>query len=85
VVQKEWPVNDIPFTHDNIPIEIKAKGKIIPEWKMDTLNLVGLLQYSPVKSDQPAESIILIPMGAARLRISSFPVIGEGENAMRWK
>ena len=85
VIQKEWPVNDLPFTHDNIPIEIKATGKIIQEWNTDSLDLVGLLQASPVKSDQPAESITLIPMGAARLRISSFPVIGEGEDAIEWK
>ena len=51
---------------------------------MDSLNLVGLLQSSPVKSDQLEEEITLIPMGAARLRISSFPVIGEETDAVEW-
>ena len=37
--------------------------------------MVGLLQQSPVRSDEPVETITLIPMGAARLRISAFPVI----------
>jgi hypothetical protein len=36
-----------------------------------------------VRTDQPVESIHLIPMGAARLRISSFPVIG-GDDAHQW-
>ena len=35
-------------------------------------------------SDQPVETVTLIPMGAARLRISAFPVIGNGSNAHEW-
>ena len=35
----------------------------------------------PVKSAEPVETVTLIPMGAARLRIASFPVIGEGPDA----
>ena len=80
VVKKAWPSSDQPFTHENIPLEIKATGKIIPEWKMGELKLVGLLPLSPVRSNQPAETITLIPMGAARLRISSFPVIEGNSN-----
>ena len=75
VVKRAWPASDQPFTQENIPLELRTTGKIIPEWKMDELNLVGLLPQSPVPSDQPGETITLIPMGAARLRISAFPVI----------
>jgi hypothetical protein len=42
------------------------------------------LQPSPVKSDQPTDTVTLIPMGAARLRITSFPVIGQGPDAHTW-
>ena len=45
---------------------------------------MGKLQASPVKSDQPTETVTLIPMGAARLRITAFPVIGEGPDAHVW-
>jgi hypothetical protein len=62
-----------PFTPDTTPIEIKTTGRKIPEWQMDNLGLVGLLQMSPAFSEQPVETITLIPMGAARLRISAFP------------
>jgi len=75
VLKKAYPSNDMPFTQEGAPIEIKAKGKIIPEWGMDSTFLVEELPLSPVVSDQPIEEITLIPMGAARLRISSFPVI----------
>jgi len=37
--------------------------------------MVGKVPQSPVKSDEPVEKIILIPMGCARLRIASFPTI----------
>ncbi|MHB8865124.1 MAG: beta-L-arabinofuranosidase domain-containing protein [Pirellulaceae bacterium] len=85
IVQRDWPPSDMPFTLDGVPLELVGFGKRIPEWEMDELGLVGLLQPSPVKSDQPTEKITLVPMGAARLRISSFPVIGEGPEAHLWK
>jgi len=74
VVKKEYPESDMPFTPETAPIEIRATGKKIPAWTVDENFLVGLLPDSPVTTDQPAETIILLPMGAARLRISSFPV-----------
>ena len=68
-----------------MPIAFRAKAKRIPAWKMDALDLVGKLQDSPVKSNEPTETITLIPMGAARLRISAFPQIGEGARSYEWK
>jgi hypothetical protein len=73
-----------PFTPATAPIELRAPAKQIPEWKLDTLGLVGKLQASPVKSDQPTETVTLIPMGASRLRITAFPVIGQGPDAHTW-
>jgi hypothetical protein len=73
-----------PFTPATAPIELRVPAKRIPEWKLDSLGLVGKLQPSPVKSDQPTETVTLIPMGEARLRITAFPVIGQGENAHTW-
>jgi len=75
VIKKGYPESDMPFTHEGTPIEIKAKGKLIPDWIMDKTNLVNELPMSPVVNKEPIDEITLIPMGAARLRISSFPVI----------
>jgi DUF1680 family protein len=84
VAKKDWPKSDMAFTQEGSPIELRAKGKRIDEWKLDYLGLVGLLQDSPVKSKEPTEDITLIPMGAARLRVASFPVIGDGPDAHQW-
>jgi hypothetical protein len=46
--------------------------------------MAGEVEPGPVKSIEPVEEITLIPMGAARLRISSFPRIGDGPDAQVW-
>lgn len=84
LVKKDWPATNMPFTHEGTPLELRSKGKRIAEWKSDYLGLVGLLQESPAKSTEPVEAITLIPMGAARLRISAFPRIGDGPDAHQW-
>ena len=63
---------------------LQAKAKRVPAWQQDRRGLVGVLQPSPVKSGEPEETITLIPMGAARLRIAVFPVIGTGPDAHDW-
>jgi len=85
VVHKSWPDDDQPFEATAAPIELRAKAKKIPTWQKDHLGLVGRLQPSPVKSNEPTETVTLIPMGCARLRISSFPTIGSGPEAHEWK
>jgi hypothetical protein len=84
VVHKPGELAAQPFTADSCPIEIHAKAKKIPNWMADKLNMVGTLQQSPIKSDEPVETVTLIPMGAERLRISQFPVIGDGPDAHEW-
>jgi len=74
VIKKSWPANDFPFTQKDVPIELKTKGKIIPQWTLDKYGLCDTLPQSPVSVNTNVQDITLIPMGAARLRISAFPV-----------
>jgi hypothetical protein len=84
VVQRPWPDSDQPFEAEAAPIQLHASAKKIPAWKLDYLGLVGPMNPSPVRSDEPAETVTLIPMGCARLRISAFPTIGTGPDANEW-
>jgi hypothetical protein len=84
VISSDGPLAAQPFTPETAPIKLEATGRRIPNWQADGNNVIGKLQPSPVKSDQPDEKITLIPMGAARLRLSMFPVIGSGPGAREW-
>ncbi len=84
VLERDASVPAQPFDVDAAPLRIKARGRRIPEWKLDG-TIVAELQASPVRSKGPLEELTLIPMGCARLRISAFPVIGTGPDAHEWK
>ncbi len=83
-VKSAWPADDQPFRSETAPVMMWAKAKKIPQWQKDNLGLVGKLQPSPAKSDEPIEKVSLIPMGCARLRISAFPTIGADPDAHQW-
>ena len=85
VVRKPGPLASNPFTPETAPIELRVKAKKIPQWQADEENVITELQPSPVKSTEPVETVRLIPMGAARLRITAFPKIGDGSDANQWK
>ena len=55
----------------------------IPNWGLED-HTVQELRPGPIHSDEPEESIRLIPLGFARLRISCLPVIGAGPGAREW-
>ncbi|WP_455639486.1 beta-L-arabinofuranosidase domain-containing protein [Parabacteroides sp.] len=73
VLRKEWPFDNNPFTLTNVPLEFKAKGRLVPDWKVDEYGLCGVLPYEDARKVETVDDITLVPMGAARLRISSFP------------
>ncbi|MDR2040763.1 MAG: glycoside hydrolase family 127 protein [Tannerella sp.] len=75
LVRKDWPIDDMPFTAASVPWTLKAKGARIPEWTIDEHGLCAFVPQSPVTTAEPVEDLTLLPMGAARLRISAFPTV----------
>ncbi|UZI33086.1 beta-L-arabinofuranosidase domain-containing protein [Streptomyces sp. VB1] len=64
---------DNPFTLEGTPLTMTARARRIPEWTADDERVVAPLQASPARSAEPVEEVTLVPMGAARLRVTAFP------------
>lgn len=84
IVTNPGPMAANPFSLQTTPIELQATARKIPAWTLDNLYAVGPVQPSPVFSTQAEETVTLVPMGAARLRISSFPTVTTDPGATRW-
>lgn len=75
VVVKAWPADNFPFTVNSVPLEIKARGRKVIGWDFDQYGLTGELPIKEnLRFESDTEDILLVPMGAARLRISAFPI-----------
>ncbi len=67
-------VGENPFSPEGAPIIARVKGRLLPEWTLEK-NAAAPPPQSPVASDQPLEELVLIPYGAAKLRITEFPTL----------
>ncbi len=66
-----------PFNPSEAPVLLHVKGRRIPQWDLEK-NAAAAPPPSPVSSSEPLETLTLIPYGAAKLRITEFPVL-KGE------
>ncbi|MFI5759019.1 RICIN domain-containing protein [Streptomyces sp. NPDC051569] len=72
------PLTADPFTQEGSPVRITVPARRIPEWIADDQQVVAPLQDGPARSTAALERVTLIPMGAARLRITAFPTADPG-------
>lgn len=73
VTRKAYPANDMPFTLEGNPLEFTAVGRQIPSWGFDATGMTDLLPTKYAPRAEETTPITLVPMGAARLRVSAFP------------
>ena len=79
VSRRAWPADNYPFTLDAVPLEFTITGCAIPSWGMDDTGMTGLLPSRFQPHEETHEVLRLVPMGAARLRIASFPRLVESD------
>jgi hypothetical protein len=72
VAVTETEVGEGPFTSRDAPVRLSVKARRINDWRAED-GAADPLPQSPVSSDQPEETITLIPYAAAKLRITAFP------------
>jgi len=78
----EAPVERQPFDRKTPPVSVQAKARRLPQWVISN-DSAGPPPESPVSVAGRDESVTLIPYGAARLRITSFPVLGPDPPAKK--
>ena len=77
VTRLPWPADNQPFTVGSVPLEVKATGRLVPSWGYDSTGMTAVLPREDAPRAAQIDEITLVPMGAARLRISAFPTTEE--------
>jgi DUF1680 family protein len=75
----ESEITDHPFSAKNPPVTLGVKAHKLPAWRSED-GVANPLPQSPVTSDQPEETIKLIPYAAAKLRITAFPLNSDAKS-----
>ena len=72
ITATESELGEVPFSGQHAPVRLRVTARKVTEWRAED-GAANPLPLSPVASDQPEETITLIPYAAAKLRITAFP------------
>lgn len=67
-------VREQPWMAEAAPLEIGARARRIPGWQQYG-GMAGPIPWSPIRSTEPDEQVVLVPYGCTEIRISEFPVV----------
>jgi uncharacterized protein len=76
IVVSENALTERPFAATGTPTQLHVKARLLPSW-MASEGVAGTLPESPVETSEHEETIALIPYAAAKLRITSFPMLKQ--------
>ncbi len=67
-----------PFDPEATPVKLHAKARRVPDWGLAWNGNASLdPPFSPVVTDEPVETVTLVPFGSRNLRLTDFPVAGS--------
>ncbi len=72
IVVTETEMTAGPFTRRRTPVQLHVKARRFNEWRAED-GVANPVPLSPVQTNEPEETITLIPYAAAKLRITAFP------------
>jgi hypothetical protein len=72
----EHKVGPVPFDERQPAVTLQVKGRLDPRWTAQE-NSAGPVPNSPVRSSEAERNLILVPYGAAKLRVTAFPYLEE--------
>jgi uncharacterized protein len=71
----EQPLGRSPFALKEAPVTVEVRARKLPAWRAVD-GAADPVPQSPVASQEQEERLTLVPYGAAKLRITAFPVLG---------
>jgi uncharacterized protein len=70
----ERPIGPSPFSLKETPVTLRVEARRLPSWRAVD-GAADPVPQSPVTSEEPQESVTLVPYAAAKLRVTAFPVL----------
>ena len=72
ITAEEHSMGGSPFALEGTPVILQVAARKLPSWRAVD-GVADLVPESPVESEEPKETITLVPYAAAKLRITAFP------------
>ena len=82
VNQRAMPADNNPFLQQTTPVTLTATARRLPAWGLTGVSATEV-PTSPIYATAAAEQVTLVPFGAENLRVTYFPVIGNGTGALQ--